>query len=103
MYPRKEQQLTKLINKSPTTIKYLLGVLAKKRRKQSCILEEKSAKDLKASMKCWSEREMLSEEDEYSINPFKAKLVPVKLRDRSATCKEQEIALVTMNDISGLD
>jgi len=103
VYPRKEQQLTKLINKSPTTIKYLLGVLAKKRRKQSCIFEKKSAKNLKASMKCWSKREMLSEEDEYSINPFKAKLVPAKLRDRSATCKEQEIALVTMNDISGLD
>lgn len=40
-----------------------------------------------------------SDEDEYSLNPFKNRLSPVKLRDRSATFKEEQHVLVTMNDI----
>lgn len=92
------------IDKSQPSIKHLLGILVQKRKKQSCSLKKKVSRMKSSKMRGnWLNEERLSEEEKYSINPFKIKLTPMKLRDRAATLKGQEIPLVTMNDISGLD
>lgn len=100
--PLRAVKLTEI--RKQKSIKELLGSLVEKRRKNTLaggeqipIFPKKSKSEIPCIM---AEKE---EDDEYSLNPFGRRLTPVKLRDRSATVKEEELIIVTMNDIGMSD
>ena len=78
-----------------------MGVLVEKRKKETSDSPSKSHKGLSKNKYLSIDHNNLKEkeEDDYHFNPFKWKITPVVMKDRSATIKEKEIALVTMNDI----
>ncbi|CAI2381622.1 unnamed protein product [Moneuplotes crassus] len=91
------------LKKSGNSIKELLGTLVKRRRMSSM-----AESDMKMIPKRYlsevqhlprKPRKLREEQDDYCFNPFKSGLTPVKLRDRSATFKDEQYVLVTMNDI----
>ncbi|CAI2384830.1 unnamed protein product [Moneuplotes crassus] len=83
---------------SGQSIKQLLGTLVKRRR-MSSIGEFKA--NINRSNSALRKQKRRSD-DGYSMNPFQTSLSPVKVKDRSATLKE-ECVLVTMNDIEAIE
>ncbi|CAI2384910.1 unnamed protein product [Moneuplotes crassus] len=83
---------------SGQSIKELLGTLVKRRRISSI---GGFAANINRSNSVLHRQKRCSD-DGYSLNPFQTRLSPVKMKDRSATLK-QECVLVTMNDIEAIE